>query len=121
MIPAHLEAYQIALIVWGFVLLLFGVQGLLAVWLEGRELVPGEARPAREPWGAVGSMVVLLGLELFFAVRFVGDLVLNPAPEPLALWGALLFFGLAAMLVIYRKYFISDEVIVQERDDGVPW
>lgn len=121
MIPAHLESYQIALIVWGFVLALYGVQGLLSVWLEGQQLRPGEKSSAREPLGAVIAIAVVAGLVLFFAVQFVRSLQHQPDPQRLALYGALLFFGLAAMLVLYRKYFIGDEVVTQDRDDGVPW
>ncbi|GBC76415.1 hypothetical protein HRbin07_00616 [bacterium HR07] len=121
MIPAHLESYQIALIVWGFVLALYGVQGLLSVWLEGQQLRPGEKHQAREPVGAVIAIALLTGVVLFFAVQFVRSLQHQPDPQRLALDGALLFFGLAAMLVLYRKYFIGDEVVTQDRDDGVPW
>lgn len=121
MIPAHLESYQIALIVWGFVIALYGVQGLLSVWLEGQQLQPGEKHSPREPLGAVVVIALLAGLALFFAVQFVRSLQQQPDPQRLALYGALLFFGLAAMFVLYRKYFIGDEVITQDRDDGVPW
>jgi hypothetical protein len=51
MIPAHLESYQIALIVWGFVLALYGVQGVLSVWLEGQQLQPGRRKRPRSPGG----------------------------------------------------------------------
>ncbi len=121
MIPAHLESYQIALIVWGFVLALYGVQGLLSVWLEGRELQPAEKNSAREPLGAVVAITLVVGVVLFCAVQFVHSLQHHPDPQRLALYGALLFLGLAAMLVLYRKYFVDDEVVTQDRDDGVPW
>lgn len=120
MIPIHLDSYQIALIVWGFVLALYGLQGLLSVWLEGAAQ-PGEKSPAPEPLGAVAAIAILAGIEIFLAVRFVQSLQHQPEPQRLAFYGALLFFGLAAMLVLYRKYFIGDEVITQDRDDGVPW
>ncbi len=121
MIPAHLESYQVALIVWGFVLALYGVQGLLSVWLEGQELRPGEKNSAPEPMGAVIVMALLAGAVLLCAVQFVRSLQYQPDPQRLALYGALLFWGLAAMLVLYRRYFIGDEVVVGDRDDGVPW
>jgi len=121
MIPAHLESYQIALIVWGFVLALYGVQGVLSVWLEGQQLQPGEKKAAPEPLPAVAAITVLAGAEIALAVQFVQNLRHGPNPHALALDGALLFLGLAAMLVLYRKYFLSDEVITQDRDDGVPW
>lgn len=121
MIPAHLESYQIALIVWGFVLALYGVQGLLSVWLEGQQLQPGERGSAREPWWAVAAIAVLAGAEIALAVQFIQNLQRQSDPQQLALDGALLFVGLATMLVLYRKYFIADEVIIQDRDDGVPW
>jgi hypothetical protein len=121
MIPTHLDAYQIALIAWGFVLALYGVQGVLSVWLEGRELkLKGQGERPREPLWVLVVILALTALELLLAVRFVLGLPTAPARQ-LALDAGLLFMVLAVMLVLYRKYYVADEVMAQERDDGVPW
>lgn len=120
MIPTHLDAYQIALIAWGFLLAVYGVQGVLSVWLEGRELVPGpKDRPQALFWVLLAGLVLVV-FEVYWAVKFVGELTTAP-PRQLALDAALLFLDLALMLVLYRRYFIAHEVLSQDRDDGVPW
>jgi len=122
MIPTHLEAYEIALIAWVTVLAVFGLQGLISVWLEGRELEADKPKRASEPLAAVVAMGALALAEVFLAARLVR--ALHVAPEPagtLALYASLGAFILAVMLIIYRRYFIDDEVIVGEREDGVPW
>lgn len=122
MIPDHLEAYQVALIAWGFVLLLYGLQGLISVWLEGQELRLGQkGERASESLWAVAAILLLLGLLAFFAVRFVNGLRVGTTPAALAFDASMLFFGLAAMLVLYRRFFIADEVIVQDRDEETLW
>jgi len=121
MIPTHLDSYQIALIAWGFLLALYGVQGVLSVWLEGRELrLNAHRERPREPLWVFVVVLGLTALEFFLAVRFVMGLPTAPARQ-LALDSGLLFLVLAAMLVLYRKYFVEDEVVAGERDDGVPW
>ncbi len=120
MIPTHLDAYQIALIAWGFLLALYGVQGVLSVWLEGRELVPG---PTERPPEPVWSLIAALGLAalvMAWAIKFMGELATAP-PRQLALDAGVLFLGLALMLVLYRRYFITHEAVTQDRDDGIPW
>lgn len=122
-IPEHLDAYEIGLIAWGFLLALYGLQGILSVWLEGRELVPGRSRREARPESPLWVLSIALGLTAFvlvWAVRFIQELPTAPSRQ-LALDAGLLFLGLAAMLVLYRKYFLADEIVAQERDDGVPW
>lgn len=119
-IPEHLDAYQIGLIAWGFLLALYGIQGLLSVWQEGQELVPGRRERPKEPLWALLAAAALVALIFYLAIRFISELADAP-PRQLALDAGLLFLSLAAMLVLYRKYFVGDEAVLQDRDDGVPW
>lgn len=121
MIPEHLESYEIGLVAWIFLLALFGIQGLISVWLEGKELKLGrEKRPSESPI-AVIAIGILTVAELVLAVSFIQSLQANGSPKALAIYAALIFFSLAAQLCLYRRYFIADEVIAQERDDELPW
>lgn len=119
-IPEHLDAYQIGLIAWAFLLALYGIQGLLSAWQEGQELVPGRRERPKEPLWALLAAAGLTGFIFYLAIRFILELGEAP-PRRLALDAGLLFLALAAMLVLYRKYFVPDEAVEQERDDGVPW
>jgi len=121
MIPEHLKAYEIGLVAWSFLLALFGLQGLITVFLEGEELEPraGEEREGSR-W-AVALLVGLLALEVTLAVLFARGLYSGARAETLALYGGGIFLALAAMLVVYRRAFVEDEVIAQEREDGFPW
>lgn len=122
-IPEHLDAYQIGLLAWAFLLALYGVQGALSVWLEGRELhvEPGEQRgDPRAPLWSLLAALGLTGFVLVWAFKFAAELATAPSRQ-LALDSGLLFVALAAMLALYRRHFLRDEVLAQDRDDGVPW
>ncbi len=119
--PTHLEAYEIGLITWVGLLLVTGVQGLISVYVEGQELRPLEHKPAREPWEAVLLVAAFTLLELLWAGGFIRGLFSVRAMSELAVYGALLSFTLAASLLVYRRAFVADESLVQERDDGIPW
>jgi len=120
-IPEHLEAYEIALIVWLAVLAVYGLQGLISVYLEGRELELEGGHQARASWGSLLLLLGLLAFQIFDAAEFVTSFLGGASSQTLAVYAALGFFGLAAMLVVYRRAFISDEAIAQEREDDVPW
>lgn len=122
MIPEHLKAYQIGLVAWTFLLALFGVQGLITVFLEGEAVQPHEGEEREEgSRGAVLLLAMLLAVELAFSVLFARGLYGGAPPEILALYGGGIFLALAAMLICYRRFFVKDEVIAQEREDDFPW
>jgi hypothetical protein len=121
MIPEHLKAYEIGLVAWTFLLGLFGVQGLITVFLEGEVVEPheGEEREG-SPW-AVLLMAGLWAAEVVFSVLFARGLYGGARSEVLALYSGAIFLALAAMLIVYRRCFIKDEVVAQEREDDFPW
>ena len=75
--------------------------------------------PAPEPLVAAGAIAVLTLIETVFAVLFVWVLVTGensvPEQQALAFWlgGALL--TLAAILSLYRKFFLPDVMLVKKR------
>lgn len=121
MIPEHLTAVEIGLVAWTFLLALFGAQGLITVFLEGAGVEPHEGQEREgSPW-AVAILVGLLALEIAFSALFAVGLTSGALSEVLALDSGIVFLALTAMLIIYRRYFIKDEVIAQEREDDFPW
>lgn len=101
-------------------LVIFGVQGVLSVALEGTELRPGSSPPhLTNPLSAamvIASLLLLIDA-LFLAVGIVsgwGTLQLGVA----AGLGCLL---VAALLLFYKEAFLGDEARFDDREDGVPW
>jgi uncharacterized membrane protein (DUF4010 family) len=121
MIVAHLEAYEIALIIWSFLFGLLGLQGLISIYLEGETDEPGVRPVQPAPWGVMIFMAALTAANVATAWLFVQQLYQGASPSSLGQLAALLAFLLAALVGLYRRYFIDDVVISQERDDDVPW
>lgn len=121
MIVEHLDAYEVALIIWSFLFGLLGLQGLVSLWLEGEVDEPGE-RPA-PPLGRGPLMVAVLltAAEVGLSVHLVRQLFGGDSPGAAGRTMALLALGLALLLMLYRRYAVDDVVIAQDRDDGVPW
>ena len=117
----HLEAYEIGLVAGVTLLAVWGLQGLIAAYVEDPKPTEAERRSANEPWSAFLLIVALITLEIFWAVLFVRGIFDGASAKTLALYGALLFFTLATALIIYRRAFVQDETLIQERDEGVPW
>ena len=121
LIPEHLTEYQIGLLAWVLVLAVYGVVGLLSVWLEGAEPVPGRHDPQPGTGAMVGlaasALAALAGMGVFVwrVVRGTG-----PGWE-LGLSGTFWMWSLALVLAVYRRYFVSDEIIEQDRDEEIPW
>ena len=121
MIVSHLESYEIALIIWSSLFILLGFQGLVSLYLEGEAEEVG-VRPAKSAsWGVMALMALLTVANVGTAWLFVRELYQGTAPSSLGQLAALLAFLLAALVGLYRRYFIDDEVIAQERDDDLPW
>jgi hypothetical protein len=121
MIVAHLESYEIALIIWSFLLGLLGLQGLISIYLEGEVEEPSVRPVPPASWGVVLLMAVLTAANVGAVWVFIQQLYQGAAPSTLGQLAALLAFLLAALVGFYRRNFIDDVVIAQERDDDVPW
>jgi len=120
-IVEHLESYEIALIIWSFLFGLLGLQGLISIYLEG-EVEESGVRPAKAPpLSVVALMAVLTAANVWMAWAFIRQLYQGTPPTSLGRTAALLMFLLAALVGLYRRYFIDDVVVAQDRDDDVPW
>jgi len=123
-VPASLERHEIFLTSVIMILAIYGIHGLVSVWLEGRELEPGR-RPARHsPW-AFWAILACLSAVLAISVAFAGAIAdgLRAGPdtvrEGFLMGSLLLLFALA--LALYKHHFLPDEVLVEEPDTDVPW
>ena len=121
MVVEHLEAYEIALIIWSVLLGLLGLQGLISIYLEGEVEEVGVYAAPKPSWGIVALMAALTGGVVWAAGAFIQQGVGGETANALGPLAALMAFLLAALVGLYRRYFINDEVVAQERDDGVPW
>ena len=115
-----LTELELGAIAWTIALGVYGLQGLISVLLEGRELRPGRMLPRLTgPLSAltvIGS-IVLLGIAVALAIGLVGDWrtgVLGTVAGA----GCLV---LVVLLISYKEAFLGDEASFDNRDDGVPW
>lgn len=120
-IPEHLAEYQIGLLAWILVLAVYGVIGLVSVWLEGVEPVPEVVEPRAGP-GALVALALFSLAALVASVVFIWQVVLGKGTvSTLGASGALWMWSLAVAVAVYRRYFVSQEIIQQDRDEEVPW
>ena len=101
-------------------LLIFGIQGLISVLLEGEELHPGRVAPRLTNLLSVAivssSFVLLL---VGFALTY--GLTADWSPITLGLLAGAGCLILAFLLIGYKEAFLGDEASFDRRDDGVPW
>ncbi|MFQ5793585.1 MAG: DOMON domain-containing protein [Candidatus Bipolaricaulia bacterium] len=119
---SELKAYEIWVVAVLFLLALFGLQGLASIRLEGTELEPDTRKQAGQPLGAVLAIGVMTAAVISLAVLFVYGLYVSAASlGRLASYAAIGFFLMGVIMLIYRGYFIDDEVQVEGRDEEIPW
>lgn len=118
----HLEAYEVGLVAWVALLAIWGLQGLISAYLEDpKPTAEAERRAANESWSHLLLIVVLVLLEILWAVLFVRGIFAGASASTLALYGFLMAFTLAAALIVYRRAFVPHETLLQQRDDAVLW
>ena len=118
--PFHLTELEIGLAGAAFSLAIFGVQGLISVLLEGRELHPGIVRPRlTDP---LSLAIVVFSLVLFADAILLGyGLISDWGPRAIGTLAGVGCIVLATLLVFYKEAFVGDEACFDEREDGVPW
>lgn len=116
----HLSAAQIGLVAAALTLAIYGVQGLISVALEGRELHIGRVPPRLTNPLTLG-ILVLVAVVVAGAWWLASGVVWNAPAPALAVAAGLGCLGLAILLVFYKEAFVGDEAGLDRRDDGVPW
>ncbi len=115
------KSYQIAFLIWGVLFLMVAFIAFITGWIEG-----DMDRPVHIKKGTVGNgpfmTLVILGLiDIALVVGFVVALFSKTTPSTRGFLAALVFFVLAIMVALYRRYFIDEEVVMHEMDDQLPW
>jgi hypothetical protein len=115
-----LSEAEIGMAAWAFTLAIYGVQGLVSVLTEGRELRPGVIEP--RPSNLFIVAILVLGLALFGIATGLGWAIISDwRPRSLGLLAGAGCLDLALLLILYKEAFVGNEVRFDLRDDGVPW
>jgi hypothetical protein len=116
----HLSELEIAYVAVAVGLVIFGLQGLISVLVEGRRLHPGRVPPRLTDPLTVA--IVLFSIALFADAVVLGYAVYDDwSPIRLGLLAGAGCLILALLLILYKEAFIGDETTFDDREDGVPW
>ncbi|TDE84883.1 MULTISPECIES: c-type cytochrome [Deinococcus] len=128
-VPEDIKLPEIFLATFVMVLLTYGLIGLYSVWAEGTELHPGIHKARSTPL-AMTAMVVTLALSLLFSVLFVRQMVADyaawankemPSVTAEGFYAAMILFTIAVAIGLYKKFFMDDEVLVEDASGEFPW
>jgi hypothetical protein len=115
-----LNELQIGAAAWALTLAIFGVQGIVSIVLEGRQLFVGTIGPRlTNPLSAAiaASSILLLILAGLTGLAIVSG-------QPTAVVGTAAGAGclvLGLLLLLYKEAFVGHEAHLEPRQDGVPW
>ena len=118
--PLPLSELQLGAVGGALTLAVFGIQGLISVLLEGRELRPGMVPPHLT--NPLSAAIVIVSILLFGDALLLGYGIVNgwgTAALGVAAGAGCVF--LATLLVCYKEAFLGDEARFDDREDGVPW
>ena len=117
--PALTEL-QIGATVWALALGIFGVQGLVSIIVEGRQVVPGINKPRLN--NSLSAVIAAASILLFMLAGLTGLAIVSG--QSTAVIGTVAGAGcvdLGLLLLFYKEAFIGHEAHLDVRHDGVPW
>ena len=118
--PLPLSELQLGAVGGALTLAVFGIQGLISVLLEGRELRPGMAPPHLT--NPLSAAIVIVSILLFGDALLLGyGIVTGWGTTALGVAAGAGCVFLATLLVCYKEAFLGDEARFDDREDGVPW
>ena len=118
--PVPLSELQLGAVAGALTLAVFGIQGLISVLLEGRELRPGMAPPHLT--NPLSTAIVIVSILLFGDAVLLGyGIVTGWGTAALGVAAGAGCVFLATLLVCYQEAFLGDEARFDDREDGVPW
>ena len=117
---AALNELQIGATAWALTLGIFGVQGIVSIVLEGRQLFLGTIEPRRN--NPLSVAIAALSILLLILAGLTGLAIVSG--QPTAVIGVAAGAGcldLGLLLLFYKEAFIGHEAHLEPRQDGVPW
>ncbi len=118
--PAAPDEMAIFWIMLAVTLMIFGVQGLISVLVEGQELHLGRVSPRLTT--VLSILIALLTFALVGVALATGyGIFAGWTPRTLGIFFGLGSIVLALQLIFYKEAFIGDESRFDEREDGTPW
>jgi hypothetical protein len=115
-----LNELQLGATAWALALGLFGLQGIVSIVVEGRQLSPGVIEPRLN--NPLSAVIAALSVLLFVLAVLTGFTIVSG--QPTALIGSaagMACLDLGFLLLFYREAFIGHEAHLDLRQDGVPW
>ena len=117
--PALTEL-QIGATAWALALGIFGVQGLVSIIVEGRQVLPGIIKPRLN--SSLSAVIAAASILLFMLAGLTGLAIVSG--QSTAVIGTAAGAGcldLGLLLLFYKEAFIGHEAHLDVRQDGVPW
>jgi len=115
-----LNELQLGATAWALALGIYGLQGIVSIVVEGRQVLPGTIKPRlNNPRSAV---IAALSVLLFVLAGLTGFAIVSG--QSTALIGTAAGAGcldLGLLLLFYKEAFIGHEAHLDLRQDGVPW
>jgi hypothetical protein len=115
-----LNELQLGATAWALALGLYGLQGIVSIVVEGRQLSPGMIKPRLS--SPLSTVIATLSVILFMLAGATGFAIVSG--QSTALIGTAAGAGcldLGLLLLFYKEAFIGHEAHLDLRQDGVPW
>ena len=115
-----LNELQIGAAAWALTLAIFGVQGIVSIVLEGRQLFVGTIGPRLT--NPLSAAVAALSVLLLILAVLTGLAIVSGQPTTVvgtAAGAGCLDLGL--LLLLYKEAFVGHEAHLEPRQDGIPW
>ena len=115
-----LNELQIGAAAWALTLAIFGVQGIVSIVLEGRQLFVGTIAPRLT--SPLSAAIAALSVLLLILAGLTGLAIVSGQPTTVvgtAAGAGCLDLGL--LLLLYKEAFVGHEAHLEPRQDGIPW
>jgi hypothetical protein len=115
-----LNELQLGATAWALALGIYGLQGIVSIVVEGRQVFPGTIKPRLN--NPLSAVIAALSVLLFVLAGLTGFGIVSG--QSTALIGTAAGAGcldLGLLLLFYKEAFIGHEAHLDLRQDGVPW
>jgi hypothetical protein len=115
-----LNELQLGATAWALALGIYGVQGIVSIVVEGRQVSPGMVMPRLN--NPLSAVIAALSVLLFVLAGVTGFAIVSG--QSTALIGTAAGAGcldLGLLLLVYKEACIGHEAHLEPRQDGVPW